>query len=83
MVSYKILELLWSCGITHSLRGECYGYFKEMCFIQILFSPYKERNCCYVDWWNNISKEDKIRSLNNETNATIFKIVDAIFRDIL
>ena len=68
MVSYNNLELMEYCGKMHSLRGE-YGYFKEMCFIQILLSPYKVRNSYY----------DKIRSINNENKATIFKIVDAIF----
>jgi hypothetical protein len=72
MVSYKNLELMGCCGKLHSLRGE-YGYFKEMCFIQILLCPYKVRN----------SYNDKIRSINNDNNATIFKIVDAIFPDIL
>jgi hypothetical protein len=43
MVSYKNLELMGCCGKLHSLRGE-YGYFKEMCFIQILLCPYKVRN---------------------------------------
>jgi hypothetical protein len=37
----------------------------------------------HANWWNNISKKDQIRNLNNDNNATIFKIVDAIFRDIL
>ena len=54
-----------------------------MCFIQTLLCPYKERNSCYANWWNNISKEDKIRNLNNDNKATIFKIVDAIFGAIL
>jgi hypothetical protein len=83
MVSYKNLELWWCCSITHSLRGEYYGYLKEMCFTQILLCPYKEKNSYYANWWNNISKKDQIRNLNNDNNATIFKIVDAIFRDIL
>jgi hypothetical protein len=43
----------------------------------------KERNSYYGNWWNNISKEDKIRILNIDNNATIFNIVDAIFLDIL
>ena len=43
----------------------------------------RERNSYYANWWNNISKEDKIRSLNNDNNVTIFKTVDTIFRDIL
>ena len=56
---------MWCCGITHYLRGD-YGYFKDMCCIQILLCPYKVRNSYY----------DKIRSINNDNNATIFKIVD-------
>ena len=43
----------------------------------------KERNSYYGNWWNNISKEDKIRNLNIDNNATIFNIMDAIFLDIL
>ena len=54
-----------------------------MCFIQILLCPFKERNSYYAKWWKNISKEVKNRSLINDNNATIFKIVDAIFGAIL
>ena len=64
-------------------KGRILWLFKKMCFIQILLCPYKERNSYYAKWWKNISKEVKNRSLNNDNNATIFKIVDAIFRDIL
>ena len=37
MISYKILELLWCCGITHSLRGEYYGYQKNCALFRHCF----------------------------------------------
>jgi hypothetical protein len=39
----------------------------------------KERNSYYGNWWNNISKEDKIRNVNIDNNATIFNISIAVY----
>jgi hypothetical protein len=56
MISYKILELLWCCGITHSLRGEYYGYLKNVLYSDTALSLQREKlgTCISNFMWHSL-----------------------------